>query len=127
MRARRAKPRLIAAYPSARAGREVDARAPGPVPLRWHGHGTGRTDAGPRAAGPPPVAVLSACTAGSSGCCWSSPAAEVLNSKEVRHLVHSGTRAGVFHPDEPAMVEGVLARDRLPVRDLITPTPGSSE
>ena len=44
-----------------------------------------------------------------------------ITEEEVQLLVREGTRAGVFHPSEPAMVEGVLALDRLAVRDLMTP------
>ncbi len=44
-----------------------------------------------------------------------------VTEDEVKLLVREGTRAGVFLPHEPAMVEGVLALDRLPVRDLMTP------
>jgi putative hemolysin len=45
----------------------------------------------------------------------------VVTDEEVRLLVKEGTRAGVFHPSEPAMVESVMALDRIPVRDLMTP------
>jgi putative hemolysin len=44
-----------------------------------------------------------------------------VSEEEVRLLVKEGMRAGVFHPNEPAMVESVMALDRLPVRDLMTP------
>ena len=44
-----------------------------------------------------------------------------VTEEEVKLMVREGTRAGVFLPHEPAMVEGVLALDRLPVRDLMTP------
>ena len=44
-----------------------------------------------------------------------------VTEDEVKLLVREGTRAGVFLPHEPAMVEGVLALDRLPVADLMTP------
>lgn len=50
------------------------------------------------------------------------PETEVkVTEEEVRLLVREGMRAGVFHPDEPAMIEGVMAFDRMPVRDLMTP------
>jgi putative hemolysin len=39
----------------------------------------------------------------------------------VKLLVKEGMRAGVFHPSEPAMVESVMALDKVPVRDLMTP------
>jgi len=44
-----------------------------------------------------------------------------VSEEEVKLMVREGSRAGVFLPHEPAMVEGVLALDRLPVRDLMTP------
>jgi len=53
-------------------------------------------------------------------CIKPEPEARVTD-EEVRLLVHEGSRAGVFHPQEPAMVESVMAFDRLPVRDLMTP------
>jgi putative hemolysin len=50
------------------------------------------------------------------------PEPEVTVSEdEVKLMVREGTRAGIFQPHEPAMVEGVLALDRVPVRDLMTP------
>jgi len=50
------------------------------------------------------------------------PATEVKVSEEdVRLLVREGMRVGVFHAQEPAMIESVMALDRLPVRDLMTP------
>jgi putative hemolysin len=50
------------------------------------------------------------------------PEAELkVTEEEVRLLVREGMRAGVFHPQEPAMIEGVMAFDRRPVRDLMTP------
>ena len=52
--------------------------------------------------------------------CKSGPEA-VVTDEEVRLLVKEGTRAGIFHPNEAAMVEGVMALDRVPVRDLMTP------
>jgi len=44
-----------------------------------------------------------------------------VTEEEVKLLVKEGMRAGVFHPSEPAMVESVMALDRVPVRDLMTP------
>ncbi|MBM3851650.1 MAG: HlyC/CorC family transporter [Verrucomicrobia bacterium] len=44
-----------------------------------------------------------------------------VSEEEVRLLVKEGTRAGIFHPQESAMVESVMALDRRPVRDLMTP------
>jgi putative hemolysin len=45
----------------------------------------------------------------------------VVTEEEVKLLVKEGMRAGVFHPHESAMVESVMALDRLSVRDLMTP------
>jgi putative hemolysin len=47
--------------------------------------------------------------------------ATTVSEEEVRLLVREGMRAGVFHPGEPAMVDGVLGLDRLAVRELMTP------
>jgi putative hemolysin len=47
--------------------------------------------------------------------------ATTVCKEDVKLLVREGMRAGVFHPGEPAMVEGVLGLDRLPVRELMTP------
>ncbi|MBL9189789.1 MAG: HlyC/CorC family transporter [Opitutaceae bacterium] len=44
-----------------------------------------------------------------------------VTEDEVRLLVREGMRVGVFHPQEPAMVESVMAFDRMPIRDLMTP------
>ncbi len=44
-----------------------------------------------------------------------------VSEDEVRVLMEEGLQEGVFHQAEPRMVEGVLALDRLPVRDLMTP------
>ena len=41
--------------------------------------------------------------------------------EEVKVLIQEGVQAGVFDHREPEMVEGVLALDRLPVRDIMTP------
>lgn len=50
------------------------------------------------------------------------PAVETgITEEEVKLMVSEGTRAGVFLPHEPAMVEGVLSLDRIPVKDLMTP------
>jgi putative hemolysin len=43
------------------------------------------------------------------------------SEEEVKLLVKEGMRAGVFFKHESEMVESVLALDRLPVRDLMTP------
>ncbi|MCU0770411.1 MAG: hemolysin family protein [Verrucomicrobia bacterium] len=44
-----------------------------------------------------------------------------ISEEEVKLLVEEGTEAGVFHEAEPRMVESVLAFDRRPVRDIMTP------
>ena len=50
------------------------------------------------------------------------PAPEAgVTEEEVRMLVKEGMRAGVFYQHESEMVDSVLALDRLPVRDLMTP------
>lgn len=70
----------------------------------------------------PLIAVLSVCTEGVVRLLRVKPqTAAPVTEDEVRLLVREGMRAGVFHPSEPAMVEGVLALDHLPVRQLMTP------
>ena len=44
-----------------------------------------------------------------------------VTEEEVKVLIQEGVQAGVFDRREPAMVEGVLSLDRLPVRDIMTP------
>ena len=44
-----------------------------------------------------------------------------VTEDDVRLLVREGMRGGVFHAQEPAMIESVMAFDRLPVCDLMTP------
>ncbi|MBK9140011.1 MAG: HlyC/CorC family transporter [Verrucomicrobia bacterium] len=44
-----------------------------------------------------------------------------VTEEEVRALIREGREAGVFHQTEARMVEGVLALDRLPVREIMTP------
>ena len=44
-----------------------------------------------------------------------------VTEEEVKVLIQEGVQAGVFDRREPEMVEGVLALDRLPVRDIMTP------
>jgi putative hemolysin len=44
-----------------------------------------------------------------------------VSEEEVRMLVKEGLRVGVFLPQESSMVESILALDRVPVRDLMTP------
>lgn len=46
-----------------------------------------------------------------------------ITDEEVATLIEQGLHAGVFHKDEKAMVEGVMALDRCPVRALMTPRP----
>ncbi|MGB8465552.1 MAG: hemolysin family protein, partial [Terrimicrobiaceae bacterium] len=47
--------------------------------------------------------------------------AETVSEDEVRHLLREGTESGVFHKDEPRMVDSVLSFDRLPIREIMTP------
>ncbi len=49
--------------------------------------------------------------------------ADSVGDDEVRALVEQGLHAGVFQPAEKAMVEGVLALDKLRVTALMTPRP----
>jgi putative hemolysin len=50
------------------------------------------------------------------------PAEEAkVSEEEVKLLVREGMRAGIFLPHESIMVEGVLALDRIAVRQLMTP------
>ena len=44
-----------------------------------------------------------------------------VSEDEVRLLLREGSESGVFHQDEPRMVESVLAFDRLPIREIMTP------
>ena len=48
---------------------------------------------------------------------------EAVSEDEVRNLLREGTESGVFHKDEPRMVDSVLSFDRLPIRDIMTPRP----
>ncbi|CAN5901919.1 hemolysin family protein [soil metagenome] len=47
--------------------------------------------------------------------------AEAISEEEVRHLLREGTESGVFHKDEPRMVDSVLSFDRLPIQEIMTP------
>jgi putative hemolysin len=47
----------------------------------------------------------------------------VTAEDEVKLLLREGQAAGEFHHSEPRMVESVLAFDRMPVRDIMTPRP----
>jgi len=49
------------------------------------------------------------------------PADPPVTEEEVKVLIQEGVQAGVFDRREPEMVEGVLALDRLPVREIMTP------
>ena len=70
----------------------------------------------------PLVTLLSVSTEGLLRMFRLRPVQEVaVTEDEVKVMVREGMRAGVFLPHEPAMVEGVLALDRIPVRDLMTP------
>lgn len=46
---------------------------------------------------------------------------ERVSDEEVKVLMQEGMEAGVFHKAEPKMVESVLALDRLPVSEIMTP------
>ncbi len=48
-------------------------------------------------------------------------AAHAISDEEVNLLLQEGMKSGVFHQAEPRMVESVLAFDRRPVRDIMTP------
>lgn len=48
-------------------------------------------------------------------------AKETISEEEVKLLMREGTHAGIFHPNEPHMVESVLAFDQRPVTDIMTP------
>ncbi|MDP3069298.1 MAG: hemolysin family protein [Opitutaceae bacterium] len=72
--------------------------------------------------GAPLVSLLGASTDALLRIFRIKPEPEVkVTEDEVRLLVREGMRVGVFHPQEPAMVESVMAFDRLPIRDLMTP------
>lgn len=47
--------------------------------------------------------------------------AETVSDEEVKVMLDEGWKAGVFHEDEPRMVESVLAFDQRPVSELMTP------
>ncbi|MBM3881023.1 MAG: HlyC/CorC family transporter [Verrucomicrobia bacterium] len=47
--------------------------------------------------------------------------ASSVSEDEVKVLMEEGLREGVFHATEPQMVERVLALDRLPLSELMTP------
>ena len=49
------------------------------------------------------------------------PADAAVSDEDVKDLIREGVRAGVFDRREPAMVEGVLALDQLPVSAIMTP------
>ena len=49
------------------------------------------------------------------------PSDPPVTEEEVKVLIEEGVQAGVFDQHEPEMVESVLALDRLPVRDIMTP------
>jgi putative hemolysin len=46
-----------------------------------------------------------------------------VSNEEVASLIEQGLHAGVFHKDEKAMVEGVMALDQCPVTALMTARP----
>ena len=49
------------------------------------------------------------------------PADATVSDEDVKDLIREGVRTGVFDRREPAMVEGVLALDQLPVSAIMTP------
>lgn len=49
------------------------------------------------------------------------PADAAVSDEDVKDLIREGVRSGVFDRREPAMVEGVLALDQLPVSAIMTP------
>lgn len=70
----------------------------------------------------PLVKVLSATTELVLRCIrLKKPVDPPVTEEEVKVLIQEGVQAGVFDRHEPEMVEGVLALDRLPVRDIMTP------
>lgn len=72
--------------------------------------------------GAPLVSLLGSSTAALLKIFRIKPEPEVkVTEEEVRLLVKEGMRAGVFHHWEPAVVESVMAFDRMPVRDQMTP------
>ncbi len=44
-----------------------------------------------------------------------------VSEEEVRMLLYEGRESGVFHREEPRMVDSVLSFDRQPVREIMTP------
>jgi putative hemolysin len=46
---------------------------------------------------------------------------DAVSEDEVRLLLREGRERGVFHKEEPRMVESVLSFDRRPVREIMTP------
>jgi len=70
----------------------------------------------------PLVALLSKSTDLLMRLLWIKPSeSATVTEDEVKLLVREGTRAGIFHPSEPAMIERVMALDQVPVCDLMTP------
>jgi putative hemolysin len=45
-----------------------------------------------------------------------------VSEDEVRMLLLEGCETGVFHQDEPRMVESILAFDHRPIREIMTPS-----
>ncbi|WP_069963571.1 hemolysin family protein [Lacunisphaera limnophila] len=91
-----------------------------------HPEGVARALAGPMyflsRLGSPLVSLLGTSTDALLALCRIKPEPEVkVTEEDVRLLVREGMRVGVFHAQEPAMIESVMAFDRLPVHDLMTP------
>lgn len=72
----------------------------------------------------PFVWLLTVCTDGLARVLGARAGPKVtVTDEEVASLIEQGLHAGVFHKDEKAMVEGVMALDRCPVTTLMTPRP----
>jgi len=72
--------------------------------------------------GAPLVSLLSRSTDALLALFGIKPEPEVkVTEDDVRLLVREGMRVGVFHAQEPAMIDSVMAFDRRPVRDVMTP------
>jgi putative hemolysin len=48
--------------------------------------------------------------------------AAIISDDEVRMLLLEGCEDGVFHQDEPRMVESILSFDHRPIREIMTPS-----
>ncbi len=92
-------------------------------PERW-ALALARPMAAVAAATAPFVWLLTVCTDGLARLLGARAEPKVtVTDEEVASLIEQGLHAGVFHKDEKAMVEGVMALDRCPVTTLMTPRP----